>query len=116
MALFIVAVIIGSCTPAEHQPFINWVKAIKASDVEAFKSAYSENMRKSLDGKGWQKALEEYKNNFEKEFGDFKVEDFTIRFEAEGKDQGRLVIKLKSEDLPSLNIIKEEGAWRIDEY
>jgi len=26
------------------------------------------------------------------------------------------MIKFKNEDLPSLTIIKEKGAWRIDEY
>lgn len=120
------ALLISSCAqtgdqekqqaPAEHQPFITWVKAIKASDLEAFKSAYSENMRKSFAGKGWQKSLDEYKRSFEKELGDFKVEDFAIAFEADGKEQGRLLVRFKEKDLPPLNVVKEDGAWKIDEY
>ncbi len=105
--------------PPEHKPFIGWIKAIKESDLEAFKAVYSKKMQKRMAKKGWEKILGKYKKGFDKELGDCKPEDFFITFQAEKagkKNEGKLLIEFKGKKLASLDIIKEEKQWKINEY
>jgi hypothetical protein len=104
--------------PAEHRPFLTWIKALRDSDVESFKSVYSTSMQKSMARKGWKKMLAKYEKDMTAEFGDFKVEEFSLSFEPRQKknDEGKLRITFKGKKLPSFGIVREKGVWKLDEY
>jgi len=101
-------------TPPQHRPFITWVKALKTSDLDMFKSVYSRSRRESFEKRGWEAVMKEYQEGFTERFGDYDVKDFTIAFEGNEKS-GRLVISFKGEDVPRLDIVLEGDEWRIDE-
>ena len=61
---------------------------------------FSERKQKGFDAEGWDTVLATYQNLFKKEFGDYKLEDFTFEFngfeghqdrqDVEGLSRGRL--------------------------
>jgi len=105
-----------SAPPAQHKPFISWITAIKTSDIEGFKSVYSESMQKSIAKKGWQKFFKKYKEDLDDAFGDYGLTDFEIVFQPGKNDKGKLNIRFKGKKFADLDIIKEDDKWKINEF
>ena len=83
-------------------------------DRERLKTVFSREMRKSLEKEGWDNVLKNYQTGFEKEFGDYKLEDFI--FEYSGSEQeGKVLIGYKEKKLPGLQVIKESTGWKLNE-
>src|SRR5262245_34562888 len=74
----------GSQLSPQAQPVYRWFQAVKTRDVESLKSAFSERMRKSHEKFGWDKVMQIYQEVFQKDFGDYKLDDLSFSFE--GKD------------------------------
>jgi len=96
------------------KPIADWLDSIKVSNLQLFKSVYSEKMKASLEKRGWDKVLKEYQDSCEKAFGDYDLTDFRFSFEGDDKS-GAVKITFKGEQLPPLSVTKENNKWKINE-
>ena len=100
--------------PPQAKPIADWLDSIKVSNLQLFKSVYSEKMKASLEKRGWDKVLKEYQDSCEKTFGDYDLTDFRFSFEGDDKS-GAVKITFKGEQLPPLSVTKENNKWKINE-
>lgn len=98
----------------QAEPVISWLMAAKEGDEKRLKTVFSERMRKKFDEEGWDKVLKTYQQVFEKEFGDYRLEDFAFEYSG-GENEGRVSIVYREEKLPGVQVIKEKGNWKVDE-
>jgi len=96
------------------RPVFGLLQAVKDEDRERLKTVFSEAMRKSLEKEGWDKVLKSYQKVFEKEFGDYKLEDFTFEYIG-GGEEGQVLVEHKGKKLPGLRVIRERTDWKINE-
>jgi hypothetical protein len=96
------------------RPVFTWLTAVKAGDQELFKTAVSERLQAQFEKSGWDQVVGKYQESFTQVFGDYKVGDFTLGFEG-GADEGTVSVKHPKMEPPGLRVIKENGAWKIDE-
>jgi hypothetical protein len=96
------------------KPIADWLDSIKASNLQLFKSVYSEKMKAGLEKRGWDKVLKEYQDSCEKAFGDYDLADFGFSFEGDDK-AGAVEITFKDKQLPPLSVTKENNKWKINE-
>jgi len=101
---------------AQQRTFLVWTKAINDLDLEAFKAFYSRNMQEKMAKQGWRETLKKYKTELDERYGDCRPEDFTFTFQPGEKAEGTLRITFKGKDSSSLKMIKEDDAWKINEY
>ena len=95
-------------------PVFGLLQAVKDGDLERLKTVFSKDLRKSLEKEGWDKVLKTYQKVFEKEFGDYKLEDFTFEYIG-GGEEGKVFVEHKSKKLPGLRVIKEQTDWKVNE-
>ncbi len=95
-------------------PIVTWLKAAKNGDQKQLKTVFSESMQKRLEEEGWDKVLKTYQEGFKKEFGDYKIEEFTFEFQGK-KEEGEVSIIHKGKKLPGLRVIKEKADWKVNE-
>jgi hypothetical protein len=93
---------------------MTWLRAVKSGDQEQLKTVFSERTRKQFEEEGWDKVLKMYQEVFNKQFGDYRPEDFAFQF-AGGETAGEVFILHKGKKLPGLRVIKEGTAWKVDE-
>jgi hypothetical protein len=98
----------------QAQPVVTWLMAVKEGDEKKLRAAFSERMRKRFDEEGWEKVLKIYQKAFEKEFGDYRLEDFAFEY-AGGEKEGKVSISHKGRKLPGVQVIKEDTDWRVNE-
>jgi hypothetical protein len=101
--------------PLQAKPIIDWLNAMKTSDLELFKSVYSQRMQTRIENRGWEKTFSKYQHECNKEFADFKLTDFVFSFEGD-EQAGNVTVTFKDRLLPPLDIIKENNEWKINEY
>jgi hypothetical protein len=95
-------------------PVVAMLKAAKNADATMFREAYSKRIRQEDQQADWGKNLHEAQTTLKETFGDYQLGDFTYSFE--GNDlQGKLAISFKGKKQFAIAIIKEEGAWKLDE-
>ncbi len=100
--------------PPQAKPIADWLDSIKVSNLELFKTVYSERMKAGFEKQGWDKVFRGYQNEWETELGDFELTDFDLFFEAENMPNV-LKIQFKDKQLGSLQLIKENNLWKINE-
>ena len=96
------------------RPVAVWLAAVKDADQEQLKTAFSEAMRRQFDRDGWDTAMRTYQEIFKKEFGDYRLEDFSFEFTGD-ENRGTVSIAYKGRTLPALRVINEKNEWKIDE-
>lgn len=96
------------------RPIAVWLTAVKDDDQEALKTVFSEGMRRQFDAEGWGKVMRTYQELFKKEFGDYRLEDFSFEFRGDER-QGTVSIVYRGRTLPGLRVVNEQNAWKIDE-
>ena len=90
------------------------LEAAKHSDTTQFREAYSLSIRQDSGQQDWNKNLQEAQTTIKKKFGDYHLSDFAFSFE--GDDQrGKLGISFKGKQQFAIAVVKEDGAWRLDE-
>lgn len=72
----------------------------------------------------WEEVLNTYTNAFQKQFGNYKLEDFAYDFIPDDKvigkaanENGRLKITVKGKDMGGMKIIREAESeqWKLNE-
>jgi broad-specificity NMP kinase len=101
--------------PLQAKPIIDWLNAMKNSDLELFKSVYSQRMQARIEDRGWEETFAKVQEACKTEFGDFILTDFEFLFEGDDR-AGKLKTTYKDESLPPLDIIKQNNEWKINEY
>ena len=97
----------------QSKPFENLLQAMKSDSTDLFINSFSENIvNGKTDSEVWCKRLQEGKAKFKKEFGDFQLNDFAYKYD---KKESKLVIFFKGKEEIRLKVIKEKGAWKLDE-
>ncbi|HEX6728988.1 MAG TPA: hypothetical protein VF074_03210 [Pyrinomonadaceae bacterium] len=98
----------------QAQPVVSWLMAVREGAEKKLKTTFSERMRKRFDETGWDEVLKTYQQAFEKEFGDYRLEDFAFEYSG-GELEGKVSILYKGKKVPGVRVIKEQGEWRVDE-
>jgi len=98
----------------QAKPFLDFLESLKTSNLELFKTVYSERMKAGFEKQGWDKVFRGYQNECKTEFGDFELTDFDLFFEAEDHPDV-LKIEFKGKQLGSLQLVKENNLWKINE-
>ena len=101
-------------TIPQAQPVFLWLKAVKDGDQERLKTCFSDAMRGQFEKEGWDKVMAVYQGVFNKEFGDYRPEDFSFQFQG-GESRGTVLISYHGRILPGLQVIKERNEWKVDE-
>jgi hypothetical protein len=99
--------------PPEAAPVIAILKAVKESDVQAFRSAYSWRIREDKEQGDWDKNLREAQGNLKKMYGDYKLDDFTFAFEGD-EEMGKVSFTHKNGKRLDLDVVKEGKEWKVD--
>ena len=98
----------------QAKPFLDLLESLKTSNLELFKTVHSERMKAGFEKQGWDKVFRGYQNEWKTELGDFELTDFDLFFEAEDRPDV-LKIEFKGKQLGSLQLIKENNLWKINE-
>lgn len=98
----------------QAQPVIKWLVAVKKGDEKGLKQAFSERMRERFNEEGWGKVLKTYQKAFKKQFGNYQLKDFVFEYDG-GEQEGTVSILHKGRKLPSVQVIKEDADWRVNE-
>jgi hypothetical protein len=101
--------------PVQAKPIIDWLNAMKTSDLELFKSVYSQRIQARIEDRGWEETFAKVQEACKEEFGDFTLTDFQFLFEGDDR-VGKLRITYKDKSLPPLDIVKQNNEWKINEY
>lgn len=96
------------------RPVFRLLKAVKDGDQKLLKTVFSEEIRKSFDEEGWDKALKTYQKVFQKEFGDYRLEDFAFDYTG-GERKGKVFVEHKGKKLPGLRVVQEPTGWKVNE-
>jgi len=99
----------------QAQPVLQWLEAAKNGDLELLKTVFAERVRKQFAGEGWDNVMKTYQRVFQKEFGDYTLDDFAFEFEG-GEEHGTVSIVFKEKKLPGkLRVVKEKDSWKVNE-
>lgn len=98
----------------QAKPFLDFLESLKTSNLQLFKTVYSKRMKAGFEKQGWDKVFRQYQDECRTEFGDFELTDFDLFFEAENRPDV-LKIEFKGKQLGSLQLIKENNLWKINE-
>ena len=90
------------------------LEAAKHSDTIEFKAAYSSRIQLESGQQDWSKNLREAQTTLKEKFGDYQLNDFAFAFEGD-EQKGKLGIFFKSKPQFTIAVVKEAGAWRLDE-
>ena len=100
--------------PREARPVFAVLKAMKASNAKEFRNAYSQRIRDDKNQGDWGKNLKEGQSNLKKLYGDYELKDFGFTF-AGDSGKGEVTIVHKGNKSVALEVIKEHGAWKLNE-
>jgi hypothetical protein len=90
------------------------LKAIKSSDATTFRDAYSARIHQEDPKNDWAKKLQEAQATMKEKFGDYQITDFTFSFDGDGA-KGKLAVSFKGKAQFAIAVVKEGGAWKLDE-
>ena len=100
----------------EAEPVRNWLQSIKARDVELFKTVFSNNLLGHFERQGWGRMLGVYTNLWTEKLGDFDIDEITFEFAPfEGTNTGLVTVIRSEKRYPPINVIFEEGSWKVNE-
>jgi len=125
----------------EAEPVRNWLQSIKAKDLALFKTVFSKQMQGIMEAQGWGPSLGTYTLLFSDQFGDFDIDDLSYNFipdettkttteivtdPVSGQSEcttnpeinttsGQIEVIQNGLSFPPIDIILEDGAWKVDE-
>ena len=99
---------------ATSTPMVAVLQATKQSDAERFRNAYSKRIRQESQQSNWAKNFQEAQANMKKMFGDYQLSDFAYSFAGDDL-VGKLTVSFKGKKQFGIAIVKEDGAWKLDE-
>ena len=99
--------------PREHAPVIALLNAVKASDLNGFRNAYSKRIREDAEQGDWESNFKEAQENLKRMYGNYQLEEFTFTFTGD-KDRGKVSVSHKGKEPIALAVIKEDGRWKMD--
>ena len=99
--------------PREEAPIIALLNAVKASDLNGFRNAYSKRIREDAEQGDWESNLKEAQNSLKRMYGDYQLEEFAFTF-AGDKEKGKVSLSHKGKDPIALAVVKEDGQWKVD--
>ncbi|MHC4644490.1 MAG: hypothetical protein ACYTBJ_03235 [Planctomycetota bacterium] len=104
----------NAMTSPQAKIFLDWMKAVKTSNIELFKSLYSDRMKAQFETQGWDAVFKQYQSELGAQFGDFEPTDFELFFQAE--DQPHVLkIEFKGKPLGTIKLIEENNQWKMNE-
>lgn len=97
----------------QSTPFENVLISMKSDSVRLFMSCFTKSIvGDENDEKIWAKRLNEGKEKFKTQFGQFNLTDFTYTFD---KIESKLIIYYKDEEQFKMRVVKENAIWKLDE-
>jgi len=99
--------------PRTDAPLIAMLNAVKASDLNGFRNAYSKRIRSDAKQDDWENNLKEARGNLKRMYGDYKLEEFAFAFTGD-EERGKVSMSHKGKKPIVLAIVKEDGQWKID--
>jgi hypothetical protein len=90
------------------------LKAAKSADVTMFGDAYSARIHQEDQHSDWGKNLREAQATMKQKFGDYQITDFTFSFAGDAS-KGKLEVIFKGKAQFAIAVVKENGAWKLDE-
>ena len=107
---------------AEAKPVRNWLQSIKARDVELFKTVFSNRMKETMEEQGWGRSLGVYTFLWTEKLGDFDIEQLDFSFTpdtippyGEQATTGKVTVIKGERTFPPIDVIYEDGMWRVNE-
>ena len=95
-------------------PLVAILKAAKKSDAAAFRDAYSTRIHLEDQQTDWERNLREAQATLKQKFGDYRITDFAFSFEGDATT-GKLEVSFKGKAQFAIAVVKEGGAWKLDE-
>jgi hypothetical protein len=95
-------------------PMLAILKAAKSSDATMFRDAYSARIHQEDPKSDWAKNLQEAQATMKEKFGDYQITDFTFSFAGDDA-KGKLEVSFKGKAHFAIAVVKEAGAWKLDE-
>jgi hypothetical protein len=95
-------------------PMVAILRAAKSADATMFRDAYSARIRREDQQSDWAKNLQAARATMKEKFGDYQINDFTFSFAGEGA-KGKLEVSFKGKAQFAITVVKENGAWKLDE-
>ena len=90
------------------------LEAAKHSDTTQFREAYSSRIRQESGQPDWSKNLQEAQTTLKEKFGNYRLSDFEFSFEGD-EQKGKLGVSFKGKHQFAIAVVKEGGAWKLDE-
>ena len=90
------------------------LRAVKSADATMFRNAYSTRIHQEDQQSDWGKNLQEAQATMKEKFGDCEITDFTFSFDGDDA-KGKLEISFRGKTQFALAVVKEDGAWKLDE-
>ncbi len=88
--------------------------AAKSADATMFGEAYSARIRREDQKKDRAEILREAQTTMKEKFGDYQITDFTFSFAGDAS-KGKLEVIFKGKAQFAIAVVKENGAWKLDE-
>lgn len=98
----------------QARPVFAWFQAVKAGDKAQLKTVFSQRMQTEHAKMGWDKVLKMYQDVFKKDFGDYKLDEFSFEFNGDDK-KGEVLTVHNGKKLGELRVIKEGADWKVNE-
>lgn len=91
-----------------------WLNAIVNDDSSLLKTAYSDEVASKTED--WQSRLEEYRQQLEKDLGEFDRHQFDFGSLTSWDQEGEIDVSYKGKEYRTFKIIREQTGWRLDEF
>ncbi len=105
--------------PQQFQVVAQQLKAVSDREMALFRQAYSKRMQHQIEElHTWDEVLEQYRRSLSNAFGDWKPDDFSFQYEQTTADSGKVLFIFRGEKPEvdvALRVVREEGAWKVDE-
>ena len=98
----------------QTRPVLVWLSAVKSGNQDQLKTAFSATMQKQFEQLGWPLVLDNYRQAFQKAFGDYVLADFSFEFVG-GEDSGHVNVVHKGNKWPGVLVIRESTGWKVNE-
>ena len=116
----LLALAANSCSRPENPrskvaaPIVAILEAAKHSDTTQFREAYSSRIRQETGQQDWSENLKEAQATLKEKFGDYRLSDFDFSFAGDDA-KGKLEVTFKGKAQFAIAVVKEGGAWKLDE-
>lgn len=101
------------CQPTH--PVLTWLEAVEKGDLERLETAFSKRIRQQSDDKQWKDGLKKYQETLATKREDYARNQFSFEYVTSLDQEGQVTVFRKRREVCTLQIIKEDKRWKIDE-